>query len=41
MIKEIIADILFIIFFIGLFGATAFIEPINQTVIEARTNDKN
>ena len=36
MIKEILAGICFILFFFGLIGATSFIEPINQTIIEAR-----
>ena len=36
MIKEILAGICFVLFFYGLIGATAFIEPIDQTVIEAR-----
>ena len=36
MIKEILAGICFVLFFFGLIGATAFIEPINDTIIEAR-----
>ena len=36
MIKEILAGIAFCLFFFGLIGATAFVEPINETIIEER-----
>ena len=36
MIKEILASIAFVMFFFGLIGATTFVEPINETVIETR-----
>lgn len=36
MLNRIIEGVLFSLMFFGLIGATAFIEPIEQTVIEAR-----
>lgn len=36
MIKEILAGICFIFILFGLVGATAFVEPLNQAIIEAR-----
>jgi hypothetical protein len=36
MFERIIEGVLFGMMFFGLIGATAFIEPIEQTVIEAR-----
>ena len=36
MIKEVFASIFFALFLIGLFGATALIEPVNQVIMEAK-----
>ena len=34
--KEIINCICFVLFFFGVIGATAFIKPLNETIIEMR-----